>query len=185
MDTSAPAKVRLTYRIFDTELGFMGAVWSPIGVMRIILPRTTREEVLRSIAGNRSEFEFADMPQFTDLPERIQNYLKGEQPEFSDPLDLAGSTSFQRAVWNITRTIPYGKTQSYSWISKQLGKDRAARAVGQAMGSNPLPIIIPCHRIISSAGNLGGFSGGLDIKKKLLALEGHTNLAELPGEEMD
>jgi methylated-DNA-[protein]-cysteine S-methyltransferase len=119
------------------------------------------------------------MPYFSDLPERIQAYLRGERTEFPDHLDLAGSTAFQRAVWNTARTIPYGKMQSYSWIANQLGKDRAARAVGQALGSNPIPIIIPCHRVISSAGKLGGFSGGIDIKIKLLTIEGHKNVSSM------
>ncbi|GAI87660.1 unnamed protein product, partial [marine sediment metagenome] len=73
--------------------------------------------------------------------------------------------------WEETRLIPYGETRSYAWVAKQVGKPKAARAVGQAMGSNPLPIIIPCHRVITSNGKLGGFGGGLEMKRQLLSLE--------------
>ncbi len=185
MDMSGALKVRLLYTVFDTALGTMGAVWSSIGVLRIVLPQASREDVVRTITDNGNEYEFCAVPHFGDLSERLQRYVRGEHVEFSDPLDLAGSTPFQRAVWNTTRTIPYGKTQSYGWISNQLGKERAARAVGQALGSNPLPIIIPCHRVISSAGSLGGFTGGLDIKKRLLAIEGHKDLAVEHSSETD
>jgi methylated-DNA-[protein]-cysteine S-methyltransferase len=181
MDTHVPLKVRLLYSVFDTVIGPMGAVWSPIGVFRIILPQASQDDVVRDVTGRGGVYEFTSVPHFGDLAERLQRYLNGEHTEFPDPLDLAGSTTFQRAVWNITRTIPYGETKSYGWISHRLGKDRAARAVGQALGSNPLPKIISCHRGISNAGDLGGFSGGLDLKKRLLAVEGYRE--SLPRED--
>jgi methylated-DNA-[protein]-cysteine S-methyltransferase len=77
-------------------------------------------------------------------------------------------------VWEITRLIPYGETRSYAWVAEQIGQPRAVRAVGQALGKNPLPIIIPCHRVITSNGKLGGFGGGLEMKKRLLSLEAAT-----------
>jgi len=172
MDMSEARKVKLLYTVFDTVLGTMGTVWSSIGILRVILPQASRDDVVRCITAIGDEYEFCAVPHFGDLSERLQRYLYSERVEFPDPLDLAGSTPFQRAVWNITQSIPYGKTRSYSWISNQLGKERAARAVGQALGSNPLPIVIPCHRVISSAGELGGYTGGLDIKKRLLTIEG-------------
>jgi methylated-DNA-[protein]-cysteine S-methyltransferase len=86
-------------------------------------------------------------------------------------LDLFGVTDFQRRVWNAMRKIPYGETRSYKWLAQKVGDSRKARAVGQACGSNPLPILIPCHRVIREDGGLGGFSAGLHIKRKLLKLE--------------
>jgi len=90
---------------------------------------------------------------------------------FPDRLDLSGATPFQRMVWEATRLIPYGETRSYAWVAGQVNKPGAARAVGQALGRNPLPIIIPCHRVIRGDGSLGGFSNGLEVKERLLHLE--------------
>jgi methylated-DNA-[protein]-cysteine S-methyltransferase len=91
--------------------------------------------------------------------------------DFSDELDFNEATVFQRAVWEATRKIPYGKTHTYTWVAAQAGKPQAVRAVGQALGQNRFPIIVPCHRVTCTGGGLGGFTGGLPIKKHLLKLE--------------
>ena len=95
--------------------------------------------------------------------------------DFEFSLDISRYTEFQRAVWEITRSISYGDIRTYSWVSKKLGKPNSSRAVGTALAKNPLPIVVPCHRIIRSNGELGGYSaeGGIDIKGKLLKMEGH------------
>ena len=108
---------------------------------------------------------------FNDLIKRFQAYFSGQTVDFPDELDYSGFTPFQRGVWEATRQIPYGQTRSYGWVAQQMGKPGAARAVGQALGKNPFPIIVPCHRVLAGDGGLGGFSGGLEIKKSLLALE--------------
>ena len=110
--------------------------------------------------------------------ESLQHYFDGRTMEFSLPLAPSG-TPFQRAVWRILTAIPYGETKSYGWVAEQLGMRSGARAVGGACGSNPIPIIIPCHRVIASNGAIGGYSGGgigegISIKRRLLALEGVT-----------
>jgi O-6-methylguanine DNA methyltransferase len=87
-------------------------------------------------------------------------------------LDLASGTPFQQAVWSALRRIAPGATQSYAEIARAVGSPGAARAVGQACGANPIPLLVPCHRVLASGGQLGGFSGGLDWKQKLLAREG-------------
>ncbi|KPJ48316.1 MAG: hypothetical protein AMJ38_05620 [Dehalococcoidia bacterium DG_22] len=107
-----------------------------------------------------------------DLSDRLCRYARGEPVAFPDALDFAAATPFQRAVWQATQEIPYGQTRSYGWLAARVGKPRAARAVGQAMAANPWPIIVPCHRVISSNGRLGGYGGGLDMKERLLLLEG-------------
>jgi len=104
--------------------------------------------------------------------ERLRMYFRGQETAFPVKLDLSGATAFQRDVWEITRAIPYGETRSYGWVAGQIKKPGAARAAGQALGRNPLPIIIPCHRVIAGNGGLGGFSGGIECKKQLLRLEG-------------
>lgn len=101
---------------------------------------------------------------------QLENYFKGEIEHFSIPLELKG-TSFQKVVWRALQQIPYGKTTTYSHIAKQIGKEKAVRAVGTAIGANPIPIIIPCHRVIGKNGNLTGYRGGLEMKEFLLRLE--------------
>lgn len=101
---------------------------------------------------------------------QLSEYLKGRRKVFQLPLAPEG-TAFQRKVWNALRTIPYGQTKSYGQIAEKIGNKNAARAVGLANRENPILILIPCHRVIGSAGELGGYSGGMELKKKLLALE--------------
>jgi methylated-DNA-[protein]-cysteine S-methyltransferase len=101
---------------------------------------------------------------------QLQEYFAGKRRKFTVKLDFAG-TEFQHQVWQALRTIPFGETRSYGDIAAQIGRHKAVRAVGAANGRNPLPIIVPCHRVIGADGTLTGFGGGLDIKAQLLALE--------------
>ena len=102
--------------------------------------------------------------------QEIEEYLNGDRKSFSSPLDMQG-TPFQIEVWNELLNIPYGETRSYGEIAAAVGRPRAARAVGAALGANPLPIIVPCHRVIGKNGSLVGFGGGLRLKEQLLLLE--------------
>lgn len=108
---------------------------------------------------------------FSDTVARLKDYFSGKRVEFPDELDLSSATDFQRQVWRLTRLIPYGETRSYGWLAARLGKKGAGRAVGQALARNPLPVIIPCHRVVATDGKLGGYSGGVGIKRSLLRLE--------------
>jgi len=103
--------------------------------------------------------------------EQLAEYFAGTRTTFDLPLD-AGGTAFERRVWDALRTIPYGTTLSYSELARRLGDPRATRAVGAANGKNPIPIIVPCHRVIGANGALTGFGGGLDRKRWLLEHEG-------------
>ena len=100
----------------------------------------------------------------------IHEYLRGERQGFDLPLDLRG-TPFQLSVWDALKHIPYGQTTSYGAIAEHVGRPKAVRAVGQAVGANPVAIVLPCHRVIGSSGNLTGYAGGLPLKERLLALE--------------
>jgi methylated-DNA-[protein]-cysteine S-methyltransferase len=111
-----------------------------------------------------------DKRSFKEAIRQLQAYFAGKLTEFELPLILEG-TEFQLLVWRNLQKIPYGETVSYGQLANRIGRPEAARAVGLANGSNPLPIIIPCHRVIGSNGELTGFGGGIPIKKKLLALE--------------
>ncbi len=108
------------------------------------------------------------------LGAQLQAYFAGGPIIFDIPLDFLTGTPFQRAVWQAVKAIPYGKLKTYGQIAQELGKPGAARAVGAANGANPTPIVVPCHRVVQSDGKLGGYSGGLDIKDKLLRMEGVT-----------
>ena len=113
-------------------------------------------------------------PVLTHTQELLARYFDGEPLEASDiPIQIDMGTPFQKKVWNIIQQIPYGSVQSYQWIADQIGKPKAVRAVGNAVGTNPVSIFIPCHRVIRSNGALGGYGGGLERKRQLLALEGH------------
>lgn len=105
------------------------------------------------------------------LKEELLEYLGGMRKNFTIPLDLNG-TPFQKRVWNELLKIPYGKIKSYGQIARELGKPKAARAVGMANNRNPVPILVPCHRVVGSDGSLVGYGGGLEFKKFLLELEG-------------
>lgn len=121
----------------------------------------------------RLEFRSGNHPVATGrLARQLQAFTAGKSVRFNIPLDLTAGTEFQQAVWRTLLKIPRGETRSYGWVAKQISKPRAARAVGAACGANPVPLIVPCHRVIAGDGSLGGFSGGLPRKRKLLALEG-------------
>lgn len=111
-----------------------------------------------------------DEEPFGEVIRQLNAYFAGELKDFELPLAPEG-TSFQLSVWRGLRTIPYGETISYAQLAERIGNSKAVRAVGRANGCNPLPIIIPCHRVIGSNGDLTGFGGGLPIKRKLLAIE--------------
>jgi methylated-DNA-[protein]-cysteine S-methyltransferase len=112
-----------------------------------------------------------DKAPFAEVIRQLHSYFEGELREFNLPLAPAG-TQFQLRVWDSLRAIPYGETISYAQLAQRIENPKAVRAVGLANGCNPIPIIIPCHRVIGSDGSLTGFGGGLPTKKKLLALEG-------------
>jgi methylated-DNA-[protein]-cysteine S-methyltransferase len=161
----------LTFAVCETSLGWTGVIGSPNGLKKVILPLNSKEAVLGQIASYGCEAENHDSAGFSELADRIRRYFDGKPVDFADKLDLAGSTRFQQKVWLTVRGIPRGETRSYGWVANQLGLPKAARAVGQALGRNPVPIVIPCHRVIASDGKLGGFGGGVEIKKFLLQLE--------------
>jgi methylated-DNA-[protein]-cysteine S-methyltransferase len=104
--------------------------------------------------------------------ENLESYLKGERVKFKVRMDLWGLTKFQREVLKECSKIPWGKTRSYAELARSIGNPKASRAVGQAVGRNPIPVVIPCHRVLASGGRMGGFGSGLGWKRFLLNLEG-------------
>jgi methylated-DNA-[protein]-cysteine S-methyltransferase len=145
-------------------------VRSPIGLRRVILPQSSPERVVELLGIRTTDLE-SDISVFGDLPRRLSRYFEGQMISFDDELDVADATRFYQRVWEATRTIPYGETQSYALVAEQVGKPGAARAVGQAMAKNPVPLVVPCHRVIASGRGLGGYGGGLEMKCQLLEME--------------
>jgi methylated-DNA-[protein]-cysteine S-methyltransferase len=120
-----------------------------------------------------------DDEKFKRVIEILLQYFAGERVEFINiPVDLSHCSLFQRAALNATRQISYGEVRTYKWIAEYLSKPKAARAVGQTMACNPIPIIIPCHRVIGSSGSLTGYGLGLEMKRQLLTMEG--SFLEIP-----
>jgi methylated-DNA-[protein]-cysteine S-methyltransferase len=119
-----------------------------------------------------------DAAPFATALQQLREYFNGERRSFELPLSPHG-TAFQLGVWRALCTIPYGQTTSYGELARQLGLRNGARAVGLANGANPLPIIVPCHRVIGADGSLTGFGGGLETKRALLALEGASCVSDL------
>jgi methylated-DNA-[protein]-cysteine S-methyltransferase len=147
-----------------TPLGTFRLSADDQGLSEIILPESSRISAEASREGS-SDNTILDL-----AAQQIQEYCAGVRTEFDLPLSVNG-TRFQRQVWDIIHHIPFGQTMSYGEIARQLGTVRKARAVGGAANANPLPLVIPCHRVIGSDGTLTGFAGGIDLKKRLLRLE--------------
>jgi methylated-DNA-[protein]-cysteine S-methyltransferase len=160
----------LIYAVFKTAAGWAGILGSSAGLLRATLPQPSEQEVYRLLGSGLGHATMSLRP-LEDLIGRFQAYFSGQRVDFPDKLDLSGATPFQCDVWQAARLIPYGQTRTYAWLAAQVGNPGAARAVGQALGRNPLPIIVPCHRVVSNSGSLGGFSGGLEMKRFLLTLE--------------
>ncbi len=160
----------LKYITFNTDMGWVGLLASAKGLLGTTLPQRSAQKACQLLGDSVNQATWSPHL-FDDLMERFKAYFSGHKIAFPDELDLSGATSFQRGVWEATRLIPYSETRSYLWVAKHINRPRAARAAGQALARNPLPIIVPCHRIVASDGKLGGFSGGLEMKRYLLRLE--------------
>lgn len=159
--------------IFQSSWGWIGIAESSKGIHTIVLPKRSKQAVETELDTQSHEpVQQGESPRLTAACRQLLDYLAGKRNTFDVPLDLSSGTSFQRQVWRTLQRVPYGKLRSYQWIAARVGGPQYARAVGNAVGANPIPIMIPCHRIVAQDATLGGFSGGLPMKRKLLSLEG-------------
>ncbi|HHT9109254.1 MAG TPA: methylated-DNA--[protein]-cysteine S-methyltransferase [Candidatus Wunengus sp. YC63] len=173
----------LCFSSFLTPLGYVFIAKSTHGVCQISFPYPTEKDIVHLIQNNKLSRSIHGKTRINiqrndshlkyeiDL---LQAYFQGKQADFDCPLDLSGGTPFQILVWNKLREIPYGECRSYKWVAEAIGNPRAARAVGMANNKNPLPPVIPCHRVIGSNGSLTGYASGLHVKKYLLEMEKRT-----------
>ena len=164
------------FAIFETAIGACGVAWSHAGIMSVQLPErnadATRARLARRCGGAG---ETLPPPEVQRAIDAIVALLDGEPSDLSFvALDVEGVPDFYRRVYEVARTIPPGATRSYGEIAARLGDPGSARAVGQALGRNPFPIVVPCHRVLAAGGRTGGFSarGGTKTKLTLLAIEG-------------
>jgi methylated-DNA-[protein]-cysteine S-methyltransferase len=171
-------------RIFKTHLGWCAVVGSKRGICNVILPMSSRKKVqaiLRRTWGLERETRGASARHgflvLSAAERQVKEYLAGKRRAFELPISLPGRGAFERAVYAATKRIPYGKTTTYTRIARKVGRPRAARAVGRAMARNPVPLLVPCHRVVASDGGLCGFTseGGLELKQALLDLEKYTH----------
>jgi O-6-methylguanine DNA methyltransferase len=152
-------------------LGRIYAASTEKGLCLLSLPPLPAESFFQKILSSfRPQCFTQDPGPFRELFKQLGYYFSGCRQDFDISLDLKG-TPFQLRVWQALRTIPYGETRSYGEIARAMDRPKASRAVGQANHNNPVPIVVPCHRVIGSRGDLVGFGGGLPLKEKLLALE--------------
>jgi methylated-DNA-[protein]-cysteine S-methyltransferase len=166
---------KLRFNIMPTKWGHVAAAISKHGIRHLILPQASKEEAFDMLCKKvRDEKLVPDNKEliFKKLAGQLKNYFNGQLVEFSYKLDYNVATVFQRQVWCVARTISFGSKQTYGWIADKVGDPESRRAVGQALNANPIPLLVPCHRIIAARGRLGGFGGGTEVKSKLLRLEG-------------
>jgi methylated-DNA-[protein]-cysteine S-methyltransferase len=156
----------------ETPVGTLLAASTERGLVRLSFPRPDREEMIDELAAVIGP-RVVELPdRFDRLRRQLEEYFEGRRRQFDLPLDWRLTVGFGRRVLVETARIPYGETRSYAQLAAAAGSPRAYRAAGSALGANPIPIVVPCHRVLRSGGALGGYGGGLAVKRRLLAIEG-------------
>jgi methylated-DNA-[protein]-cysteine S-methyltransferase len=164
--------MKVTYTFFDTGLGTLYAAESERGLCALSLWSGSEEDFVKWLRSYTGRECARDDSLAWQLVKFVRHYLSGEKAFLNFSLDTSFGTEFQQKVWEATQKVGYGTTATYSEIARQIGKPRAARAVGQALRKNPILIGIPCHRVLGKSGKLTGFACGVELKKRLLRLEG-------------
>ena len=175
-----------SYCVFETALGACGVAWSDRGLTKVRLPEADAAAIERRLRTRLGAAASAPPPAPVEgVIAEIRRYFAGGRVEFASvALDLSGADPFDHAVYDAARSIGWGRTTTYGELARQIDAPEAARDVGQALGRNPLPLIVPCHRIVAKGKGLGGFSapGGVATKMRLLRLEGFgADEPALPG----
>jgi methylated-DNA-[protein]-cysteine S-methyltransferase len=171
----------LAATLFDTAIGRCGIAWSERGIAGLQLPEPAGVARGALLSRFPEAIEAVPPPPVAAVIDAVTALLAGRDPDLgSVPLDWTGIGAFERAVYEATRAIPRGRTRTYGEIAAAVGDPGAARAVGQALGRNPFPVVVPCHRVLAADGRPGGFSapGGVATKLRMLAIEGAPGNAE-------
>lgn len=175
-NSSPPIKRRNQHHVFQTAAGFCGIAWNDVGIVRFRLPSRDAAAAERLLLRDFDSTAAAPPPQIAAIIGAARRYFEGEQIDFSGiALDLNAEDDLFRRIYEALRQVPWGSTTTYGALAKAIGGGpMMARDVGQAMGNNPVPLIIPCHRVLAAGGKAGGFSapGGVNTKLHMLKLEG-------------
>ena len=162
----------VAYTTIDSPLGELLLAATPAGLARVAYPLNDFDSVLADLAVRLSP-RVVESPRRLDGARReLDEYFEGKRHEFDLPLDLSVTSGFSRRVLEETAKIGFGEQASYADVARAAGSERAVRAAGSALGRNPVPVVVPCHRVLRTGGGLGGYTGGLDKKRFLLDLEG-------------
>ena len=161
------------FKVLDTPVGRIGLAGTDQGIFNVNFRVTSQDRYVELLEANGFDAEPDDGSVF-QAGEEIRAYLSGNVKRFTVKLDLRDVPNFSATVLRATRQIPFGVTRSYGAIAARIGAPQSSRAVGNALGRNPVPILIPCHRVVAAGGKLGGFTGGLAMKRALLSLERHA-----------
>lgn len=162
------------YSLFKTEQGFGGVIASDEGLLEVLLPVMRSAVEMQKHISDFYPAATSDSPITKQAADLLQRYFQGEAVKFDLPLDFSACTLFQQEVYQAVGNIPYGEMKSYKSVAVGMDRPKASRGIGSAMARNPLPIIIPCHRVVGSSGAMTGYSapGGVEMKKSLLLKEG-------------
>ncbi len=163
----------VAYASVDSPLGPLTVATTPAGLVRVAYPGfRSQDEVLEELAVKLSP-RVLEAPARVDRARReLDEYFEGRRQRFDLPIDWSLTSGFTRAVLRATARIPYGEVGSYATVAGEAGSPRAVRAAGNALGANPMPVVVPCHRVLRTGGALGGYTGGIERKEFLLRLEG-------------
>jgi methylated-DNA-[protein]-cysteine S-methyltransferase len=162
----------VAYATTDSPFGELLLAATPRGLVRLGLPEQEPDGLLEDLAARVSPRVLESPAQLDEVRRELELYFEGRLTEFDLALDWRLSRDFRRRVLRAINRIPYGQTRSYMEVAASAGNERAVRAAGSACGSNPIPIVVPCHRVLRTGGGLGGYGGGVPMKRALLELEG-------------
>lgn len=168
----AEGLVDVAYTAVESPFGDLLLAKTPKGIVRVGLPSQDTEQLLEDLAIRVSPRVLEAPAQLDDVRRELDLYFAGKLKDFDLPLDWQLSKDFRRKALRAVARIPYGETRTYMQVATSAGNERAVRAAGTACGSNPIPIVVPCHRVLRTGGGLGGYGGGLPMKESLLELEG-------------
>ncbi|MEF9425966.1 MAG: methylated-DNA--[protein]-cysteine S-methyltransferase [Candidatus Mariimomonas ferrooxydans] len=165
---SKPRKPYLAIKIMANPSLFYDTFESPIGLLYLVFFRKSLTEISFK---KPSQIAFKKGSASKNFIKELEDFFRGNDKGFNQRIDFLKGTDFEKKIWSCLKDIPFGETRTYKWVAEKTGHPSASRAVGRALSKNPVPIVLPCHRIIESDGSIGGYSSGINIKRRLLELE--------------
>jgi methylated-DNA-[protein]-cysteine S-methyltransferase len=163
--------VDVAYTVVPSPVGDLVVAATRKGLVRVGFPNETSDAVIEELAALLSPRVLESPAELDEVRRELDEYFEGRRTRFEVPIDMSLTRGFTRKVLRATSKIPFGSVSTYREMARKAGNDRAYRAAGNALGSNPIPIVVPCHRVLHTGGGLGGYGGGLDVKRYLLELE--------------